>query len=146
LILARDSTAFCRTGRNPWRTLGDPLQRCGEIIAEAGTQMKTHVLNPNTRRYVWNEIWLSDRYSERSERMQRALKRAAAFDLKGLLAPKSYVLDVDPPLGIGGVEVIKTFAQQLAQSRPPPDRASTTIVRAKRNSESNRWLLLATFS
>ena len=132
MILARDSTAFCRTGRNPWRTLGDPLQRCGEIIAEAGTQMKTHVLNPNTRRYVWNEIWLSDRYSERSERMQRALKRAAAFDLKGLLAPKSYVLDVgcgagdmlglladvSPSLNLYGVDR-STTAIQLACTRYP---------------------------
>lgn len=64
--------------------------------------------------------------------MQRALKRAAAFDLKGLLAPKSYVLDVgcgagdmlglladvSPSLNLYGVDR-STTAIQLACTRYP---------------------------
>ena len=90
--------------------------------------MRTRVLNSNVSRYVWDDVWQSDRYAEQSERMQRALKRAAAFDLQRLLAVNKFVLDV----GCGSGEILGL----LGNARPDlslygVDRSTTAIHLAR---------------
>lgn len=89
--------------------------------------MRSHQLNSKSSYYVWNDIWARDVYARSNERLQRAKRRAEAFNLNGLISSNAIVLDI----GCGSGELLGILAER-SRLLVGLDRSATALNLAKK--------------
>jgi SAM-dependent methyltransferase len=101
--------------------------------------MQLFTLNARSRRYVWDDVWRSDRYANSWERYQRATKRFAAFKLTEILGGGERILD----LGCGSGEFLNLLASKRSDfSLVGIDRSIAALGLARRRSSSQPAILV----
>jgi ubiquinone/menaquinone biosynthesis C-methylase UbiE len=71
--------------------------------------LSSHIINPDSQEYIWNAVWLLDKYGASQERQRRAEARYKLFAITRELSLTPKLLDI----GCGSGEFLRLVAERL---------------------------------